>query len=318
MADADKDRLELLERQLSEKVSERVRTSLFKLYASVGVAVIFVIGFVSWDIVGDIKQELKAEFIAEIEADINSKRERIQELLIRADLLGRRVTATIDTVEKQLTEFQPKAIELEQMYEKVDSLNVDAKNFIDIYNNEVRPLANNVNSLSQQLSVLAEQVDEINVVTLAAGPALSGSQEGSSMQRSAVIQSVIIESDDVQARLETERTRNTVFVQFAGGSPGEVQELAAKLRGDGFYVPDQEHTTTAFGKRDVRYFHAADRSAAEEVAQVVTDALLENGYSDQAVTAQDLTKYANKKPRSGVLELWIDLTRNDQQQQRSY
>ena len=66
MGDPDKDRLELLERQLSEKVTERVRTALFKVYASVGMAVIFVIGFVSWDIVGDIKQELKAEFIADI------------------------------------------------------------------------------------------------------------------------------------------------------------------------------------------------------------------------------------------------------------
>ena len=72
MGNPDTDRLELLERQLSEKVTERVRAALFKVYATVGVAVIFVIGFVSWDIVGDIKQELKAKFIAEIEEDIDS------------------------------------------------------------------------------------------------------------------------------------------------------------------------------------------------------------------------------------------------------
>lgn len=48
MKGPDEDRMELLERQLAERVTARVRPALFKLYASVGVAVIAALGFVSW------------------------------------------------------------------------------------------------------------------------------------------------------------------------------------------------------------------------------------------------------------------------------
>jgi hypothetical protein len=277
--------------------------------------VIFVIGFVSWDIVGDIKQELKAEFIAEIEGDIDSKRERIQELLIRSDLLADRVTGTIDAVEKQLTAFQPRANELDAMYRKVDSLNVDAQNFVDIYNQEVLPLVTNVNALSQQLGVLAEQVNQINTIFSTANPAAGGVPEAVSAARSEVIQSVINQSDDVQARLTTERTRNTVFVQFANGSREDAQNLAASLKHEGFYVPGEELTRNALGQREVRYFHTQDQAAAEELAAVATRALREQGDSDSAITTKDFTQFPNKKPRPGVLELWVDLPRTTVQQQ---
>jgi hypothetical protein len=136
----------------------------------------------------------------------------------------------------------------------------------------VLPLVTNVNALSQQLGVLAEQVNQINAITLTTDPTVVGVPEAVSKQRSAVIQSVISESDDVQTRLETQRTRNTVFVQFASGSREDVEELAASLKGDGFYVPGEERTTSAYGKREVRYFHPADLSAAEAVAMAATRA----------------------------------------------
>jgi hypothetical protein len=67
MADFDDDKLELIERQLAERVTERVRSSLLRLYASVGLAVISVIGFVGWDIVSDIESEIKAEITEAID-----------------------------------------------------------------------------------------------------------------------------------------------------------------------------------------------------------------------------------------------------------
>jgi hypothetical protein len=50
MIDLNGDKLELIERQLTERVTERVRSALFRLYAAVGVAVISVLGFLSCDI----------------------------------------------------------------------------------------------------------------------------------------------------------------------------------------------------------------------------------------------------------------------------
>ena len=80
------DRIELLERQLAERITERVRPALFRLYASVGLAIIGAIGFVSWDIVADIKSEIKSEVTDAIDAEIGAKRTEITE---RVTELGR-------------------------------------------------------------------------------------------------------------------------------------------------------------------------------------------------------------------------------------
>ncbi|EGW54422.1 hypothetical protein [Candidatus Endoriftia persephonae] len=79
MADMDDDRIELLERQLAERVTERVRSALFRLYATVGLAVIGALGFVSWDIVSDIKSEIKSEIADSIDKEIKAKRAEITE-----------------------------------------------------------------------------------------------------------------------------------------------------------------------------------------------------------------------------------------------
>ena len=79
-------------------------------------------------------------------------------------------------------------------------------------------------------------------------------------------------------------------------------------------MPGEERTEAAYGKREVRYFHADDQDAANELAKAATQVLAELGYQDLTVTTQDFTEYRGKKPRSGVLELWVDLPRSNMQQ----
>ncbi len=50
MEELDGDRIELLERRLADRVAERVRPALFKLYAVVGSTVIGVVGLFGWNI----------------------------------------------------------------------------------------------------------------------------------------------------------------------------------------------------------------------------------------------------------------------------
>jgi hypothetical protein len=60
----------------------------------------------------------------------------------------------------------------------------------------------------------------------------------------------------------------------------------------------------------VRYFHESDVDSAQRLAADTTALLREQGYSNLEVpdvAAQSLVNYSGKKPREGVLELWLDL-----------
>lgn len=319
MVSNEEDRLELLERQLSEKVAERVRLALFKLYATVGVAVIFVVGFVSWDIVEDIKDELKSEYIQEIDKDIDTKRKRIDEQVIESKLVSERVNRTIRDIDQRLLDYQSKIEQIDYtyervntIYEQVEELNVNAKNFIDIYEKEVSPLAENVSALTDQIAVLAEQliaIDEMASKDSRAVEDASATVKPTS-ERQMLIQSVITQADKVQQSIESARERNTVFFQFATATRNEAEELSSRLRNAGFYMPGEERTERAYTRHEVRYFHSGDEQAARRLARVATEQVASMGYPDLEVDVRDFTAYSSKKPREGVLELWLDFSRN--------
>ncbi|SMF17332.1 hypothetical protein SAMN02745866_01135 [Alteromonadaceae bacterium Bs31] len=308
MADFSDEKLELMERQLAERVSERVRSSLFKLYASVGVAVIGVIGFVNWDIVADIKAEIKQE----IDGDIAAKRAEIAERVTETRIIARRANELIQRVEKQLDEFEPQAENLDETIQKVKSLNVDSQDMIANYSREFEPLVKNVEFLSQKLVKLAKQVDELNTLS-AEGNASNGIEpevKRTTDLRSEAIKSVIDDSKMAEKLYSQARTKPTVFLQFAGGRREQAKSLSAALISDGYIVPGEERESGAAGKREVRYFHDADAATAQELAENVDRVLSELGYSfkeAREAKAKSLVSYGGKKPRAGVLELWIEL-----------
>ncbi len=133
MTDIDNDRLELLERQLAERITNRVQPALFKLYATVGLAVIGVLGFVGWDIVKDIKSEIKAEIVDSISKDVEAKRTEIVERVTETRVMARRANMVIERLEKQLDDFQPQAENLDETIKKVKALNVTSQDLIATY-----------------------------------------------------------------------------------------------------------------------------------------------------------------------------------------
>lgn len=139
---------------MADRVTERLRSSLFRLYAIVGVAVISVIGFVSWDIVSDIKSEITAG----IHNDIHDKRDEIDNWVTETRIIAKRANAVIQRVETQLDEFEPQADNLDETIQKVKALNVRSQDLIAIYSRDIKPLVINVDSLSQRLVVLTKQV----------------------------------------------------------------------------------------------------------------------------------------------------------------
>ncbi len=311
MKDLDNDKLELIERQLADRVTERVRSSLFRLYATVGVAVIGVIGFVSWDIVTDIKSEIKSEITTSIDNEIKAKREEISNRVTETRIIAKRANAVIQRVEKQLDEFEPQADNLDATIQKVKALNVTSQDLIASYSREIKPLIANVESLSKRFVELAKQVEELN--TLGVDNESNDKiliPQTTQLQRGEAIQSVISGSEIAQQRLVQALKKTTVFFQFAGGRREQAQDLSSILISNGYIVPGEDRETVATGRFEVRFFHEDDNETAQRLAFDTTDALRFLGYNDDVVPdilVKSLVDYSGKKPNPGVLELWLEI-----------
>ncbi len=306
----DGDKIELIERQVAENVTERVRASLFRLYAAVGVAVITVLGFVSWDIVDDVKSEIKSEIVQDIENDIKHKRTEISERATETRILARRASNVIQRVEEQLDEFEPQAADLDETIRKVRALNVTSQDLTASYSREIKPLIDNVESLSKRLEVLAVQVNQLN--TLLSGDEVNVATETqqTSQQRSEVIRSVIHSSKQGREDFSQLRKKITVFFQFAGGRREQAEELSAELKARDYIVPGEDREGNAATRHEVRYFHEDDRASAQRLADDATQTLRKLGYTARNVpdvVVKSLVNYPGKKPSLGVLELWLEL-----------
>src|SRR5690606_19909914 len=85
------------------------------------------------------------------------------------------------------------------------------------------------------------------------------------------------------------------------------QELLRRLSLDGFVLPAEERVAAAAGKREVRYYHAEDRGAAEALQSSTAAALADLGIeAEPEVAIVDLTGWKGRKPQPGVLELWVE------------
>jgi len=224
--------------------------------------------------------------------------------------MAKRVNKVIVRLEQQLDEFQPQAENLDETIARVQTLNVTSQDLIAAYSQEVQPLVRNVESLSSQLRTLAEQVKQLNSINTAVEPDADTQSVQTSLQRNAAIQSVITNTSEAQERLAQARDTTTVFFQFAGVRREQAQELSAALKTKGYIVPAEDRESNAAGKHEVRYFYEQDQEAAQQLADDVNRALDSLTYPKdrETISAKSLVYYRGKKPRPGVLELWLAMT----------
>ena len=277
---------------------------------SVGVAVISVIGFISWDIVSDIKSEIKSEITEAIDKEIKAKRAEITERVTETRIIAKRANDVIQRVEKQLDEFEPQAEDLDETIQKVKALNVTSQDLIAAYSREIQPLVSSVELLSQRLVALAKQVDELNTLASGSGLSIEAGLQKTPQERSAAIQSVISESKEAEQILVQARKKTTVFFQFAGGRREQAEALSAALTADGYIIPGEDREGGAAGRHEVRFFHDDDKGTAQRLAEDMTRALRTLGYKAPKppdVIIKSLVTYQGKKPRLGVLELWLEI-----------
>jgi archaellum component FlaC len=276
----------------------------------VGVAVVGVLGFVGWDIVSDIKLEIKSEITDAIDEEIAAKRAEITDQATETRIIAKRANEVIQRVENQLDEFEPQAENLRETIEKVKALNVTSQDLIATYSTELQPLVSNVESLSQRLVALAEQVDQLNSLVSAGEPGPGTEVPQATQQRSEAIKSVISDSREAEQRFENARSKATVFFQFAVGRRDQAEALSAALKTKGYIVPGEDREGAATAKHEVRYFHESDREAAERLAEDTTSVLRSLNYVRESVPdviARPFVTYQGKKPSPGVLELWLEV-----------
>lgn len=313
----DHDKLELLERQLADRITERIRPSLFRLYATVGGAVIAVLGFVGWDVVTDIKKDAVSQITRDLDQEVEPKVKEIDRIFIETRVLAEQANEVITAVKKQLELFEPKAAQLKQTFEDINKLNsdissldVDLKNFATIYKQELAPALEKLDTLSDQLQVLAQQVKQLNTIALTEEPAGGDATMSSQSSRTEIIESVIAKTSAAEQKYVEERERSTVFIQFASAPREQARELSEALKRKGYIVPGEDREDGAKNKREVRFFHESDGDKAAQLAKDTTAFLREQGFSERDVPdveASSLVNFRGKKPREGVLELWLDM-----------
>lgn len=308
--------LELLERQLAEKITNRLRQDLFRFYAAIGTAVIATLGILGYDILSNVEGDIRVEILKSIDDDIKQDKEEISQLALESKILARHVGNTIKELEKKLKDFEPQAnqlddtiTKLDETIKKVESIKIDSQNVVATYSTEVKPLVESFQVISGQLRELAKQVTQLNLLTEEGGDQPLHSQLDSVETRASAITSVIAEAEDVEQKFR-DRDKITVFFQFAGAPREQALELSTQLRQKGYAVPGEDREAGAARKYEVRYFHAQDEVAAKKLASDTVYALKDLGYKDSYlanIETMSFVSYKGKKPREGVIELWIEL-----------
>lgn len=315
MEELDEDRLELLERRLADRVTERVRSDLFSWYAAIGTAVITVCGILGVNVVLSIRTEIKSEIKQEFEQELQVKRDEVRELISETRLKAKEAKVIIEQVQRELRAFRPQAEGLNDNIQKVKILDDKIQKLdkistsLDIASQR-QPLDSSVKSLQRQLIELAIQVDKLNTIVTVSVQKPGGESAQAAQQRKAAIQSVISATQKAEQSLAKKRERTTVFFQFAGGKREQAEALSEALKKADYIVPGEEREGGAAGKHQVRYFYTQDRVAAESLAQDATRALRNLGYSISQVPnieAKPFVSYSGKKPSQGTVELWLEI-----------
>lgn len=317
MEELDEDRLELLERRLADRVTERVRQALFKLYAAMGATAISALGLFGWNIFQNLESGIKENIKDNLEKEIQPTRIQINKQLAETEVLAKQANGIVEKVKKQLDAFQPQAENLDnnikQMKELsvgVQELNTNLRSVQGSTERDLEPTASSVKSLQRQLTELAIQVDKLNTIVTVSVQKPGGESAQAAQQRKAAIQSVISATRKAEQSLAEKRERTTVFFQFAGGKREQAKALSKALKKADYIVPGEDREGGAAGKHQVRYFYPQDKKAAESLAQDATRALRNLGYSISQVPniePKDFVSYRGKKPSQGTVELWLEI-----------
>lgn len=310
--DVPDDFLELLELRLSESVSTRVKGSLFKLYALIGMVVGAILTYAGIDLVDRITEQADRQaekLIAEkVDPTIREAEAQAEEVKIQLGViveLNKSARSTIEKLNDQLRDFEPRAQKLQELAAQVESLDLRRKD-VEASLTTVDQSISSLSELGKKLSDLATQVNYLSEVV----STLQLSQKTSSDVLSIVnaTQTLATVSQQVTQKLSEISDQTRVFFQFYGMTRQAAQDLTQHLRDMGYIVPGEEQVTMSpAGISEIRYFWEQDAARAEELKVAVAKLLNDTAINAKPPTVASKVNWPKEKPRIGTVELWIGL-----------
>lgn len=327
--------LELIETRLADRVARRVRGYLFALYGFVGTAILAVLGYVGYDIVGGLRQDARdfaRDAVAESVADANlaarQAKDVASEASVRLGVLNdhladgsRRLGGMESEVNSTLAQLERARIEIDRRMTEIVAGLDEIDNRITEQQERARELyagAGNLESLKGDLATLTEKVatleDRLAVLVEAPPMAVPGdglpdeeATEGANGPQGADdrFQQLAQRYDRIQRELDVPPPETTVYFQFAGVPREAAQRIRARLAERGYNVPGEERIASAAGLSEIRYFFSEDEERARTLRAALAQVLSAAGY-EETVTLKDFSDYKAAKPLPGTIELWLE------------
>ena len=301
--------LELLERRLAENVGDRVERTLKVRYAGIVATVLFVLGLAgySWienlvvKAIGPVSKDAERT-IAEMTWQLDQARENKRKL----DALVEQIGTDADAAQRRIEGFQTRLGKQQEEFDgTLTSIN-DQLGAVVVRRRELEAdLQQNSSSIVAGLADTRDELASLARLTAdLAGLAADGRPVPAGQASQLVSEAQALA--ERAARGATGERLATVFIQYGKSVAPEVAEaLAQKLKGQGYVVPTEDRMPN--DAREVRYFHAEDRDAANGLATEATAALAALGFPGLVIEVRDFTAWSKAKPRLGTLELWLAL-----------
>lgn len=287
--------IELLKHKLADHVRTNVERKIFRVYVLMGVVAVAAFSYANWDFVSDTKKEVQRNANTAVDEAIKASQDKIDGLTEAVNKQFGRIEETRERADRvraevsaQLRQLNYETHNLESLNETVTSL-AESRRQLEVDVDAIKARAETLTVLGEELRNIAVRLKTLDA---------DNSQE---------YVDAVGKLDNVTNDAEERANRPTVYMQFAGGARSRAQELSKLLEAKNFFVPGEERLSAAAGKREVRYFHAEDETAAKRLVEDATQALKDMHYSDKDVSINNLTDFGGAKPKPGVLELWVEL-----------
>jgi len=101
---------------------------------------------------------------------------------------------------------------------------------------------------------------------------------------------------------------STIYILYSTGSGEAAQSLSKALRDKGYKILGEERASQAAGKHEVRYFYAAQKTLAQQLATTINQIIKQLGLTQlQAVTPESSGASSKNNP-DGRLEVWLEIS----------
>lgn len=309
--------LELIERRLSEKVTARVETALkwrYGLLAAAFGSALIVAGLVWSKIIDSAMDGVVQGARTSIEEEIrkltknaNESSGRVDLTLALAEKLAEQGSAVVKAAKQKLVEVEPAIEAINDLEDRQKDLDARTKDLVVTVGSKPIPLL--VDDLRTKLATLGEQVDRLGqILAQLPGADQLKAKDGATTAQVQSDAANLVRTADDQRRVSADAQKMpTVFIQFAGASREQAQELGAALRAAGYNVPPEDRESAAARRHEVRFFNPQDAAAADTLVKTANKALADLGYRSLTVQKEDVTDFRGQKPQPGVVELWIEL-----------